>query len=32
VLFGNDFTRLQAKYPGVSAELEAALQRRLQRS
>ena len=32
VLFGNDFTRLRTKYPGVSAELEAAMQRRLERS
>jgi len=31
VLFGNDFVRLRARYPGVSAELEAAMQRRLER-
>lgn len=32
VLFGTDFGRLRTKYPEVSAELEAVLQRRLERS
>lgn len=32
VLFGTDFGRLRTKYPEVSAELEAAMQRRLERS
>ena len=32
VLFGNDFTRLRTRFPAVAAELEAAMQRRLQRS
>ena len=30
VLFGNDFARLRSGYPGVAAELEAAMQRRLE--
>jgi CRP-like cAMP-binding protein len=32
VLFGNDFTRLQTKYPAIAAELEATMERRLHRS
>ncbi len=31
VLFGNDFTRLRTRYPAVAAELEATMERRLQR-
>jgi len=30
VLFGSDFTRLRARFPAIAAELEAAMQRRLQ--
>ena len=32
VLFGNDFNRLRTRFPAVGAELEAAMQRRLQQS
>ena len=32
VLFGNDFDRFRARYPGVASELDAAMERRLQRS
>jgi voltage-gated potassium channel len=32
VLFGNDFTRVRTRFPAVAAELEAAMQRRLQHS
>jgi len=32
VLFGPDFSRFQATFPGVAAELDAAMQQRLQRS
>jgi voltage-gated potassium channel len=32
VLFGSDFDRFRTKYPDVAAELEATMERRLQRS
>jgi voltage-gated potassium channel len=32
VLFGSDFERFRATHPGVAAELEAAVQQRLERS
>ena len=31
VLFGMDFSRLRARFPAIAAELEAAMQQRLQR-
>lgn len=30
VLFGSDFTRLRARFPAIAAELEGAMQRRLE--
>ena len=32
VLFGMDFSRLRARFPAIAAELETAMQQRLQRS
>ncbi|HET8750948.1 MAG TPA: cyclic nucleotide-binding domain-containing protein [Gaiellaceae bacterium] len=32
VLFGTDFNRLRARYPAIAAEIEATMERRLQRS
>jgi voltage-gated potassium channel len=32
VLFGNDFARLRTRHPGVAAELETSMERRLRRS
>ena len=31
VLFGDDFRHLQATFPGITAEIEAAMQKRLER-
>jgi cAMP-binding proteins - catabolite gene activator and regulatory subunit of cAMP-dependent protein kinases len=31
VLFGDDFRQLQATFPGITAEIEAAMQKRLER-
>ena len=32
VMFGNDFTRLRTKFPAIAAELETAMEQRLDRS